>query len=385
MGALNGPFCSRCGQSEQAVIKHLSALMADLFEDFLGYDSRAMRTLRPLIFRPGLLSLEYFAGKRVSYVPPLRLYLFASIIFFLAMPYLNEIELQPGIGDDKQAVKEQYISAFNDRLKHHTEQPTNSAAAEQRRARVAELKQRHQQLLTSTNPIKTAALLSLSELLFEQLANEHKVTQQDIDKIISLRALIEKIHRLDTPANTDQKTPGDTANDIEMKLDLPWLSPEENKVVGRKIYQFFENTARSLNENPEVILEQALSALPSLMFLMLPIFALQLKIFYLFSKRLYIEHLIVALHSHSFIFLSILLMSIMDKLGEVYPNLSGSLNMAALLPLCWLPCYLFIMQKRVYRQSYLVTGIKYCLCGGFYLGLLLFIALIAFVWGALTI
>lgn len=380
---LAGPYCGSCGQSKKSVIRHFSALTADLFEDFLGYDSRAMRTLRPLAFKPGFLSLEYFSGKRVSYVPPLRLYLFASIIFFLAMPYLNEITLEPSNGDGSGKVKEQYLAGFDDRLQHQISQAKNSADYEQRLSLHAELKQRQQQLVTSTNPIKTAALISLSELLFDQLNHQREMNPPDLDKIISLRALIEKINRLDTIPSPNPEAAAES--DSNMDIDLPWLSPDEDKIIGRKIYHFFEKTAKSLNDNPEVIIEQALSALPSLMFLMLPIFALQLKFFYLFSKRLYIEHLIVALHSHSFIFLTILLISLLDKLGETYLSLSGLFDTLLLLPLIWLPCYLFIMQKRVYHQSALVTGIKYCLCGGFYLGLLLFIALTAFVWGALTI
>ena len=52
----------------------------------------------------------------------------------------------------------------------------------------------------------------------------------------------------------------------------------------------------------------------------MPLFALLLKIFYIFKRRLYMEHLIVALHSHSFIFLSLLLITLAGLLRAVGRN-----------------------------------------------------------------
>ena len=43
----------------------------------------------PLIIRPGFLTAEYLLGRRVRYIPPLRLYIFISIIFFLIFKFSN--------------------------------------------------------------------------------------------------------------------------------------------------------------------------------------------------------------------------------------------------------------------------------------------------------
>jgi len=42
-------------------------------------DSRVFRSLFPLYFRPGYLTLEYFAGRRVRYVTPFRLFFFLCL------------------------------------------------------------------------------------------------------------------------------------------------------------------------------------------------------------------------------------------------------------------------------------------------------------------
>lgn len=78
-------FCPNCGQKR--IKKHET--LRDLFKNFLGdyfaYDSKLSKSIRPLFFKPGYLSLEYMRGKRMRYIPPLRLYIFVSILFFLLL------------------------------------------------------------------------------------------------------------------------------------------------------------------------------------------------------------------------------------------------------------------------------------------------------------
>ncbi|MGI9284837.1 MAG: DUF3667 domain-containing protein, partial [Pseudomonadales bacterium] len=63
-------------------------LLREVIGDLLDIDSRLWRSLIPLIFRPGHLTAEYLRGRRVQYIPPFRLYLVLSLIFFL----LNSID-----------------------------------------------------------------------------------------------------------------------------------------------------------------------------------------------------------------------------------------------------------------------------------------------------
>ncbi len=57
--------------------------------ELAGLDSRLLRTLRLLLLRPGRLTVEYLAGRRVRYVSPLRLYLATSFLTFLAVALLD--------------------------------------------------------------------------------------------------------------------------------------------------------------------------------------------------------------------------------------------------------------------------------------------------------
>ena len=82
---LQGPFCHYCGQPDKNLLRFFPVLLRELMEDFLDFDSRFMRTMKPLLFRPGKLTRDYLDGRRFRYTPPLRLYIFSSIAcFFMA-------------------------------------------------------------------------------------------------------------------------------------------------------------------------------------------------------------------------------------------------------------------------------------------------------------
>src|SRR6185369_11285889 len=67
---LHGPHCYSCGQPVKGMIRPLSSMMHDVADTIFNIDSRIFRTLLPMYFRPGYLSNEYFAGRRVRYVTP---------------------------------------------------------------------------------------------------------------------------------------------------------------------------------------------------------------------------------------------------------------------------------------------------------------------------
>jgi len=80
--ALNESFCSHCGQRDQEVKRPLIGLLKELFHAIFELDGRAYRTVFFLFCKPAYLTLEYIEGRRVSFTPPLRLFLILSIIFF---------------------------------------------------------------------------------------------------------------------------------------------------------------------------------------------------------------------------------------------------------------------------------------------------------------
>lgn len=92
-------FCPACGQATHGEEDMLS-FFKHFLNDYFTFDSKIFRSIRPLFAKPGFLTLEYLAGRRVSYIPPLRLFIFSSIIFFLLLSVLDQGEGVQLAGDE---------------------------------------------------------------------------------------------------------------------------------------------------------------------------------------------------------------------------------------------------------------------------------------------
>jgi Protein of unknown function (DUF3667) len=79
---LTGLYCSACGQHAHDSARSLAALFHDAWHLFTHVDGRLWQSLYLLLLRPGRLTQEYFAERRVRYLPPVRLYLVLSVLFF---------------------------------------------------------------------------------------------------------------------------------------------------------------------------------------------------------------------------------------------------------------------------------------------------------------
>jgi hypothetical protein len=80
--ALTGPYCANCGQHAHSSARHLHLVVHDAWHDLTHLDGRLWHTLAVLLVRPGRLTIDYFDEKRSRYLPPVRLYLVLSVLFF---------------------------------------------------------------------------------------------------------------------------------------------------------------------------------------------------------------------------------------------------------------------------------------------------------------
>jgi hypothetical protein len=96
LGAVPGKYCPNCGQDTAAHPPSALEFLHEFVGHYVALEGALARTLGLLIFRPGELTLRYFAGKKNSYVLPLRLYLSASIVFFLVVKIFGAGNLAKG-------------------------------------------------------------------------------------------------------------------------------------------------------------------------------------------------------------------------------------------------------------------------------------------------
>ncbi|TPH16202.1 DUF3667 domain-containing protein [Litorilituus lipolyticus] len=378
--SLSGQFCAECGQEITSNIRYFGTVILHLLDDIFSFDSRASRTLLPLVLKPGFLTQKYFAGKRVHYVPPLRLYLFISIIFFLSLKLFTDIPA-PKLPISASTEIQQSI---NDTINELNLEPTSS--------KNEEVKQRLNEYVTDiqqkSSPLLQSNSVKLAQLELKKLTKPDEFSSDDEIDYKSYQQSIAD-YKKDLKAGKKSSSYIRVSNQEDGTLRFDFLSAEMNKKLNEQVDILKEKAETAITSDPSKLIEEAIGKMPQLMFILLPIFALLLKIFYLFSKRLYMEHLTVALHSHSFIFFIILLIEMLNELEgvviESFPTAADMLNTLMVGLLIWIPVYLFLMQKRVYKQGMLMTVIKFNIIAISYLMMIIFTGLAALVWGLTSI
>lgn len=78
-------FCRACGQEVRETSESFGMFVRHFLNDYFTFDSKIVRSFGPLLFKPGFLTSEFLVGRRVRYIPPLRMYIFISIVFFLML------------------------------------------------------------------------------------------------------------------------------------------------------------------------------------------------------------------------------------------------------------------------------------------------------------
>jgi len=342
---LLGPHCYACGQPVKGMVRHLGSILHDMADTVLNIDSRIFRTLLPLYFRPGFLSTEYFAGRRVRYVTPFRLYFFLSVAAFL----LIQVSFDSSI-DDARARGVVHFDLGDDDI----------AAA----LTPAEVEARRDAAIAAVEKTRAAGLPDAAAKKLDRA--EEKIRERAKRRLEKLDE-IEKAKASGAPLPAADDDSGFTIDgknwDPEKDpIAISWLPAFANAKLTALAKRMKENIPR-IQKDPKPFLLGGVAALPQVLFVLMPLFALLLKIFYIFKRRLYMEHLIVALHSHSFIFLSIILItlaSLARSWAETAAQwLTTPLGWLVTLMGWWLPIYLFVMQKKVYRQGWFFTTVKY--------------------------
>jgi len=347
---MHGPYCYACGQPEKGMIRQLASVMHDVLDTVFNIDSRVFRSLLPLYFRPGYLTLEYFAGRRVRYVTPFRLFFFLCIVAFFA------IQIALNLGDEKFTWNHGGINGGD----------VNTAQT------VADVEKRSAAELAGIN--KAIEAPNMPEGTIDSLKKAREKIQKRADERLAyLKARDEAQAKGEKPPpdpniedDGDIQLDGKSWDPAAHPLKVSWLPDFANTELNDMLVRAKENIVAA-KKDPRRLIEAVFSRLPWTLGILMPLFAVLLKIVYIFKRRLYMEHLMVALHSHAFIFMSLLLLAILAMLRKwatvSAPGVEWVLSLLRDAVWIWLPIYLFLMQKRVYRQGWFMTTIKYSIIG----------------------
>jgi len=158
-----------------------------------------------------------------------------------------------------------------------------------------------------------------------------------------------------------------------------WSEETKNKIEEKMIVQI-EKALLMVRKDPNEIIDEILELAPPVSFVLLPLFALLLKIVYFNKGRYYTEHLILAVHNHCFIYISLLISGLIESLPE---NILSQILDSLIL--FWIPIYLFLSLKNTYDDGWFFTFIKFIVLGTSYAMMFSFAALAALVIGVLNL
>ncbi len=286
--ALAGPYCAQCGQPGVDYRRSFGSLMADAADAFFNFDARFFQSFGLLLFKPWRLTNEFVEGKRARHVHPLRVYLIASVLFFLVINFLaKDTHFQTG---GKTRPSEFSIAT------------------------------------TSPSPVPILSTNPSSGISLGNFASPSPTATPDFDWEKDFALL-------------DRRK--------ETSISNQWIRSRVLEKIG------------PAGARGDLFLKALIQNLAPMVLCCIPLFALVLKIIYVFKRRFYIEHLVFALHTHAFVFLSTV---IIIGLGFLLALKSTALTAIACTFLgTAVLIQLLIAIRRVYRQNWLATLFKFAL------------------------
>jgi ribosomal protein L37E len=328
---LQGHWCAHCGQPAIDYRRSFRHVIADLLDEFLNWDSKFFATIALLIFKPWRLTNEFLAGKRVRYANPLRLYLLASIVFFFAVNYGAK-----GIHVDPSKLNSKDRAELESDLK-------NTDLPPQARGKLQALLQ-DSSPSPASSPATDAPSPSPSAQINPQKKEYGKIGERPFVAF-------------------------DDANST---------TPFEHWIEARAKEKMGEHGTKM-----GLFISTLFSNLPYMMLCCIPLFAFVLKILYVRRHIFYIDHLIYALHIHTFLYAGVMLIVLATiGLNRLTPGPVAGWTIALL----WIAfvTQIFLSIRYVYRQGWFLSIFKFLFGGSVYL-IVLVLALAATFFATLAL
>jgi hypothetical protein len=309
---VQGRFCHICGQENIAVRESVWDLVSHFFRDITHFDGKFFSSLKYLMIRPGFLSKEYMIGRRASYVNPIRMYIFTSAFFFLIFFSLFKVDKTTTIvGGTINNKTFEMVTAMDS-----------------------------MEFDAFTRDIKREDSLV-------KLPMTREAFKKYFDSTVQKRLIHFTNSDFRSRSAYDSALKAGRKDDGWLKRQLIFKEIELNDKYGN-------NTGQAIKDFAYILLH----SLPQMLFILLPLFALILKVLYIRKKDYYyVNHGIFSLHFYIFSFITMLVLFGLNKI-----NLSLGWKLISLLQVftgMGIFFYLYKAMRRFYRQRRAKTVFKF--------------------------
>ncbi len=378
---LAGPFCAQCGQHAVDYRRSFGRVLLDAADSFFNWDTKFLKSVGILLVKPWQLTNDFNAGRRARFVHPLRLYLLASIAFFLLARLIHFHGSDAFQFDPKdRAVMQEALAKLA--APDSALDPDERAKAEAARVKLSQING------PLTDADKREMRRALGLLISSSVQQELKPKDRE-----KLSKALDRITQSPTPAKSptaDQTaspsdiSPGPSVTPMPTKPPSSGLSVDYDDSKGSKsafgtwIEKRIKEKIGEDGSKSQLFFDTLRSNIPTMMLCCIPLFALVLKVLYIRKRRFYVEHLVYALHIHSFAYVAVvvttLLAMALARWSAVAEGLAiGFLSAAGVV-------LVFLSIRRVYGQGWFFTAFKFWLGGiAYFVILVTAVALTAFV------
>jgi hypothetical protein len=305
-------FCPNCGQENIESRKTFHHLFVHFFEDLTHYENAFWRTIRNLLFKPSALTKEYLSGKRLSYLAPVRLYIFISFITFF------------------------FITIIPDSEDH-----------------ILKAKQTQSVSVTDKNGVKKDSIIAITKGFSKILKKELK---EETDSIHNVK--LGKNGKLNTFSIFGCKSIKQL-DSIKKFGKGPERMSDFEYWFGKKFMTVTQQNTKA--EILEKFKESFVHDFPKVLFIYMPIFAFFLWLFHSKKRWYYFDHGIFTLHYFSFLLALVLILFLCDVLltaiGES-PFVDAINTLLHIVGTLWGFYYFFPAHHRFYGETRVISFIK---------------------------
>lgn len=302
-------YCPYCGMEATDNLT-VGVLFSNTIENYFSIDARFFRSFVTLMVKPGVLARRFVDGKRLKYLHPAQFYLFISVVFF----FIFSFSVRQADNEVSEAIKKGFEQEINlDSI------AVNVDSLDMAEAKAA-LKKNQKVIGISDDKLMELDSVMSSE---PQTANiSFGFKRQLLDSLITVGA------------------------PLDQKLEAMGMD-EDTNAFGRRFYgqmlKFYEKQGGG-------IIQVLYDTIPIAMFLLLPLFAVFLKIFY-WKPATFAHHLVFSFYFFTFIFTSFSVMLLVNKIWEIPIWIEVLICFSFVL-------YLIIALRNFYRSSWLGAFLK---------------------------
>ena len=334
-------FCPNCGQENTDTRKTFYHLFVHFFEDLTHYENSFWKTIKNLLLKPASLTKEYLSGKRMSYLAPVRLYIFVSFITFFIITILPASEdalvkvkqtTSTKVKDENGVMKDSIISVKRKKISEIIKEKENEELSRDEK-----------------NTKRTQQI--------EQLKKRGVLSKTEAD---SLKLLVNEI-------KTNSKTKRSFMNlgygSIEEMDSIRKVNPDEISDfvynLNKKVIQI--NKKYTIKEIKEKFLEGIQHNFPKALFIYMPLFAFILWVFHNKKRWYYFDHGIFTLHYFSFLLLVVFILFLFGQIMNLLPE-NGFTDLVSqivkVIGYLWMFYYFFPAHHRFYGESRTISFLK---------------------------